>query len=125
MKRLAVMLATLLCLLAPATAFAYNPLGNACGAGGGASGSSACHTSGNDPIAGQNGVLKKVSVIVAFIAGVAAVIIIIVAGLDMVLAGGDAQRVAKARTAIIGAAIGLAIIATSESILLFVLSKLQ
>lgn len=124
MKRLLVVLATLFCLAAPATAFAYNPLDGACGSGGGASNSSACGQSGKDTISGPNGVLKKVSILIAFIAGVASVIIIIVAGLEMVLSGGDAQRVAKSRTAIIGAAVGLGIIATSESILLLILSKL-
>jgi len=104
---------------------AGNPLSCACGAGGGAaSGSSSCHTSGTDPISGPNGALKKISIILSFVAGVAAVVVILVAGLMFVTAGGDAQKIAGARKTIIGAVVGLVIIAASETLLIFVLNKL-
>lgn len=122
MKRLILALATLFCLLAPAaTAAAYNPLGQACQSN---SSSSACSGGTKDPISGPNGVLKKVTLIIATIGGVAAVIIIIVAGLQMATADGDSQRVANARKAIIFAAVGIIIIVAAASIITWVVSKL-
>jgi hypothetical protein len=126
MKRLLLVLATLLCLSLPAAASAaFNPLGDACGSGGQASSSSVCPVSGSqNPIAGPNGALKKISLIIATIAGIAAVIIIVVAGFQFVIAAGDAQKVASARSALLGAIVGLVIISAAESIILFVVSKL-
>jgi len=115
-------LVALFFLFLPATAFAYNPLTQACtGAG---NGSSACSGGTNDPVSGPNGVLKKITIIVATIAGIAAVIIIIISGLRFVMAGGDSQKIASARSAIIGALIGLVIIVLSASIITFVVSKI-
>lgn len=101
-----------------------NPLNCACSAGGGAANSSTCKADTSNPITGANGVLKKVSLVIAFIAGVAAVIIILIAGLMYVTAGGDPQKAATARSAIIGAVVGLIIVAASESIVIFVINKL-
>lgn len=123
MKRLIVIVATLLSLALPATAFAYNPFSSACGSGGGASGSVACSTNGSDPISGKNGALKKVSVVLAGVAGVAAVIVIIFGGFQYITASGDASKAASARNTIVGAVIGLVIIVAAESIILFVVSK--
>jgi hypothetical protein len=124
MKRLLLLVTTLLCLAVPATALAYNPLDNACHSGVGAGDSSACSANGKDPISGPHGALRKVSLIIATIAGVAAVIIIIIGGLQYITSGGDPQKAAGARNAIIGAAVGLVIIVAAESIIVFVVSKL-
>lgn len=126
MRRLIVFIVTLGCLLMPvATAAAYTPLGGAC-ATPGASSSTACSgasTSTSDPINGPHGIIRKVSNIIATIAGIAAVIIIIVAGFEYITAAGDAQQAATARSAIIGAAIGLVIIVVAEGLVVFVLTK--
>jgi hypothetical protein len=124
MKRLIIVITTLLSLVIPATAFAYNPFGSACGSGGGATGSTACSTNGSDPISGPNGALKKISVVLAGVAGVAAVILIIVGGFQYVTSNGDAAKAAGARNTIMGSVIGLVIIVAAESIVLFVVSKL-
>ena len=135
MKRLLLLVTTLLYLAVPATALAFNPLTNACTDSKGkpitsvdANGKkvvpSDCSTNGSDPITGPNGALKKVSLIIATIAGIAAVIIIIVGGLQYITSGGDPQKAAGARSAIIGAAVGLVIIAAAEAIITFVISKL-
>jgi hypothetical protein len=68
-------------------------------------------------------VFKKVSLVISFIAGVAAVIVILVAGVMFVTASGDAAKAANARKTIIGAVIGLVIIAVSEALVIFVVSK--
>jgi hypothetical protein len=125
MKRLIVLVATLLWLCVPSVALAYNPLDNACKTQGGAgSGSVACGANGSDPISGTNGVIEKTTILIASIAGVAAVIIVIVGGFMYVTSGGNAQRAEAARTAIIGALVGIAIIAIAASIITFVVSRI-
>lgn len=125
MKRVIAIATALLWLLMPATALAYNPLTDACGSGGGSAGSAACtDLSGKDPITGPNGILTKASLILATIAGIAAVIIIMVSGFRYITANGDANKAASARNGIIGAAVGLVIIAAAESIVILVVRKL-
>lgn len=124
MKRLVAAISLLLCLMAPATALAYNPLGGACQAG--VNTSAACSPNGNgsnstNPI---NSTLKKVTSIVALIAGIAAVIMIIVGGFRYITSAGDPQKASNARSIVLGAVIGLVIVAAAESIILFVLSKI-
>ena len=122
MKRLIVIVAALLCLLVPNVAAAYNPLDKACQNGGSAS--AACSANGSDPLTGPNGVLRRVAMILAVLAGATAVIIIIVSGFRYVTANGDAQKAASARNGIVGSLVGLVIIAASTSIVIFVVSKL-
>jgi hypothetical protein len=125
MKRFLSALAAIICLAMPLSASAaYNPLSAACSNGGQAKQSVACNTNGSNPISGPNGVLKKVTIVIAFVAGVAAVIVIIVSGMRFVFSGGDAQKAASARSALIGALVGLVIIVSAESILIFVINKL-
>jgi uncharacterized protein (DUF2345 family) len=128
MKRLLASLLTVFCLALPATAYAFNPLSDACNSGGdngGAASSTACASNGSqDPISGPNGILMKASLVIATLAGIAAVIIMIVAGIQYITSAGDANKAAGARSAIIGAAIGLAIVAAAEGIIVFVVRKL-
>jgi hypothetical protein len=125
MRRLIVLVTTLLCLLAPVSASAaFDPLANACGSAAGLKSSAACDASKNDPISGPNGILMKASLVIATLGGIAAVIIIIVAGFRFVTANGDASKVSGARSAIIGSIIGLVIIAAAESIVILVVKKL-
>jgi hypothetical protein len=124
MKRLVVIITALVTLLLPVTVYAYNPLSNACGTTGGAGGSTACTSDGSDPISGKNGILRKASLLLATLGGLVAVIIIIIGGFRYVTSGGDANKAASARSAIIGAIIGLVIIATAETIVYFIVSKL-
>lgn len=126
MKRLIVLATTLFCLFLPVSAYAssYNPLGDTCDSGGGAKTSATCSAGTADPITGPNGILRKVSLIIAVIAGIAAVIVIMVSGFLYITSGGDAQKAASARHGILGAVIGLAIIALAETLVIFVVSKL-
>jgi len=123
MKRLAAIFATLLCLLTPAAAYAagYNPVGDACTANGNKS--TAC--TAKDPIVGTQGILQKAATIVAWIAGIAAVIVIVVSGFMFVTAGGDAGKVASARNALIGALVGLVIVVMARAIIYLVLNKVK
>jgi hypothetical protein len=95
----------------------------ACSASG-ASGSSACENNGSDPIAGSNGILSKVTYIISYLAGAAAVILIIISGFMFATANGDASKVANARTSLIYAVVGMVIVIMSQSIIVFVINKL-
>ena len=110
-------------LLVAPQAFAYDFFTGAC-SGGDSSASSVCQTSSNDPITGPNGVIRKVANIVALAAGVVAVIMIIVAGMQYVTSGGDPGKTKTAKNTIIYTVIGLVVIVLTDSILGFVLSKL-
>jgi ABC-type Fe3+-siderophore transport system permease subunit len=72
--------------------------------------------------AGLNGTVKSVVNILSYFVGVAAVIMIIVAGLKFVTANGDSARVASARNTLTYALIGIAIAALAQVLINFVLS---
>lgn len=103
-----------------------NPLECACQAGGGVANQSVGCTGSttNDPISGPHGVLRKVSLLLSVLAALAAVVMIIVNSFRYIVSNGDAQKAASARSGIIGAGVGLVIIAAAETIILFVVSKL-
>lgn len=130
MKRLVAAISLVACLLAPASAVMAlpnpNPLNAACSAG--ANTSSACDPSNNgasNPLTGPSGLLKKITSIIAVVAGIAAVIVIIVGGFQYITSAGDAQKVSAAKNMILGAIIGLVIIIAAQSILLFVLGNIK
>jgi hypothetical protein len=87
--------------------------------------SAVCQDNGSptNPLIGPNGLLLKVSAIIALIAGAAAIIVILISGLSFITSGGDPAKAQKARGALIGAIVGLVVIVLAESIIGFVLSK--
>lgn len=128
-KRYIAILASILCLtaLAPAPAYAWNPFGGLdeeCS--GNASTSAVCGDRGktDDPISGRNGLIMKIVNIVAFVGGGIAVIIIILAGLRFVTAGGNSEDVAGARRTLIYAFVGLVVIALARTLVAFIIGKL-
>lgn len=82
----------------------------------GGSKSSVCETpkDNSNPVARLIGTVVN---LVALIAGAVAVLMIIVAGYQLVTSGGSAETVTKARNRIIGALIGLIIIALAWTII--------
>ena len=70
-----------------------------------------------------NRLLKVVLNILSFIAGVAAIILIIVNGLRLIASGGDASGVKTARSGLIYALVGVAIVLSAQLIIIFVLDK--
>ena len=120
------LLAALAVPLAPATALAYDPLGGVCSSGQ-AQQSSLCQGRGDssqDPLTGTKGLIRGIANILAFVTGLGAVIIVIVAGLRYITANGDANQAKKARDAIIAALIGIVIIVLADSIVGFVISRI-
>lgn len=105
---------------------ATDPFADACKAGG-ASSSAACTNpsrGGANPLTGPNGTLTKVTRLISYIAGIAAVIIIIVAGLMYVLSGGDPGKVSNAKDAVIYALVGLVIVVVAQGLIFFVLNRI-
>lgn len=130
MKRLKLLFATLavaLCLapaLSTAPAFAAtNVFKGACEAKGSGD-SSACQQNGKDPLTGANGLLVKVSRIISFLAGVAAVILILVSALMYVMSDGDAGKIHSAKSTLIYASVGLIIVGVAQGIVVLVLNVL-
>ena len=115
-------------LVSSSVSFAFDPFGDACKK---APSSPTCQQS-----KAQNGkttnpavdIIKTAANLIATIAGIAAVIVIIVSGFQFVTAGGaspgqrsgDPNRIKSARSSLTGAIIGLVIIALAWSIVTFV-----
>ena len=73
-----------------------------------------------NPLSGTDGLLYKVSRIIAAIAGVCAVFLIAISGFRYITSGGDAQKVASAKHALVGAIVGLLVIVLAQAIITFV-----
>lgn len=91
----------------------------------GASTSSICSTGTSDPISGPHGIIHKVVLVVGTVGSVSAIIIIIVGSLMFTIAGGDAGKIKTARETILYAAIGLVIIASSQTIIIFIIDRVK
>lgn len=77
-----------------------------------------------NPLTGDNGLIIKVTNIVALVAGAAAVILIVIGGIRFMTAGGDSQKITDARKTVTGALIGIAVIVLARTIIVFVVKKL-
>ncbi|MGH7241499.1 MAG: pilin [Candidatus Saccharimonadales bacterium] len=115
---------TLIALLS-APALAYNPFGDSAQCSSGGSGSAVCTDQSNtsDPVSGAHGLISNIANIVAIVAGSAAVIILVLAGISYMTAGGDANKTKSAKSMIINAIIGLVVIAIARILATFVISN--
>lgn len=77
-----------------------------------------------DPISGSDGILIKATRLIALVGGTVAVIIILISSFIMVSSGSEAPKIKGARKAIIGSIIGLVIILSTQTIVIFVVSKI-
>jgi hypothetical protein len=68
-----------------------------------------------------NGIIKVILNLLSVVAGIAAVVMIVVSGLRYTTSGGDTNRVASAKNALLYAVVGLVIVALSQIIVRFVL----
>lgn len=107
----------------PATAAAWDPFGGVdCSK---AVDSAVCaRDRTTNPIAGPDGILVKATDIIAIIAGIAAVILIIVGGIKYVVSGGDTNAVNSAKNTVLYALIGLVVIGVAKILITFVVSRL-
>ncbi len=67
--------------------------------------------------------IQSITSIFSYIAGIAAVILIILAGFQFVTSGGDSKKVQQARDTILYAVIGIVIVLIARVILIFVSNK--
>jgi hypothetical protein len=80
-------------------------------------------TSSTDPTADVNSLTTNIINILSWVVGVVAVVMIIIGGLSFILAAGDSGRIAKARTTILYAIVGLVVVAFAQIIVRYVLKK--
>ncbi|HSX16746.1 MAG TPA: hypothetical protein VLH86_01455 [Patescibacteria group bacterium] len=80
-------------------------------------------SSGSSPITGPNGILTAVINLMSLAVGIISVVVIVIAGFRMVLAGGDANAAAAARRTVIYAVTALMIALVAQAIVALVLSK--
>ncbi len=128
-------------LVSPAPAQAKdlfaNPKNGVCQRDGTATDSAVCTDNTNttatqDPFSGKDGLAIKLTNIIAFIGGAAAVIMLIVSSLRFITSGSDISTGARtdtdvedARRSIANTIIGLIVIVLARQIILFVLNKLS
>ncbi len=77
----------------------------------------------NDPFAGPGGLLSDITNVVSIVAGIAAVVMVMVGGYKYVTSTGDSSKVQEAKKTVMWSLIGLVVIVLARSIILFVLSK--
>ncbi len=120
-------------VLVPAPASAFNPFGDStCKSGTPeAQNSAACNTSNSDPIAGPDGILLKITNIVAYLGGAIALIMILVSAVRFITSGSDVSTgsrtdtdVEDARRSIVSALVGLAVIILGRAIITYVIRRL-
>ncbi len=121
---MAVVLCTLAFCGAHQTAYAFDPYQDVCNGGGGGNSAVCSGADTKDPLTGTDGLLIKVTNIIAFIGGAAAVIVLIIGGIRYISSGGDAGNVSSAKNTIVGAIIGLVVIALARTIVAFVVTKI-
>lgn len=109
-------------IFVPASAAAYDPFGGVDCTGTTAKTSAVCKTPSKD-VAGSNGILVTVANFMALIAGVAAVIILLIASIKYITAGGDPKEIESAKNTIIYALVGILIILSAKVLITYVVSK--
>ena len=75
-------------------------------------------------VGANNNTIDNILSIFFGIIGALAVLMIVISGLRYVLAGGDSQRAAQAKSGIVYALVGLAIAISAQAIVYFVVSRL-
>ena len=99
-------------------------VGSACQQVGQAGSSSAfCQDTSTAPISGADSVGNKVVNLIAAVAGFAAVVVIIISGIQFITSSGDPQKVNKAKNSILYASIGLVIVALARIIIFFIVGS--
>lgn len=81
--------------------------------------------SGKNPIYGSDGIVTTVVDILTIVIGVAAVIVIIIAGIQYMLSTGDPTKVNNSKNAILYAVVGLIIAASAQIIVRFIITRLN
>jgi hypothetical protein len=78
---------------------------------------------GDDALVGPDGILTKGISILSIVVGIAAVVSIIISALRLIMSGGDPNTISGSRRGILFAVIGLAIAASAQLFVRFILSR--
>ena len=81
-------------------------------------------TSTNNSLYGPNGVVRKIVNILSMVIGFAAVVMIIVGGMQYMLSNGDANKISSAKYTIIYALVGIAVAVLAQALVVFVIGRL-
>lgn len=122
-KRILLMAVVILGVAIPAPAFAADPFDKVdCTS---APDTTVCQTKGQteDPLTGPNGIITVATNIIASIAGIVAVIFLVLGGLKYVTSNGAPDQISRAKESIIYALVGLVLIVLARAIIGFVLTK--
>lgn len=79
---------------------------------------------GQNDIYGPNGLISDAINIISVIAGIAAIIVIMIGGFRFVVSGGDSNSVSGARSMILYSLVGLVIIGAAQLIMRFIIGSL-
>lgn len=109
-------------MASPASA-AFSLFGDACESNSSATVCQDARNSGN-PLWGSGSVVELIVNILSLIIGVAAVIVIIIAGIQYMLSTGDPTKVNNAKNAILYALVGLVVAVLARFLVNFVVSRL-
>jgi type IV secretory pathway VirB2 component (pilin) len=129
MKRLSVLISTLLIAVAsvtilaapqPALALFQNSRDAACGGVALQDTPATCDASSADTV---NNMIRTALEVLSFAAGIAAVIMIIIAGIKFITSQGESANISSARNTVLYAVVGLVVVMLSQFIVRFVLNK--
>lgn len=130
MKKIAALLVVFVGLTSFAimpAASAYDPIGDVCTDNTAVKPIALCtgqKDATTNPLTGPNGAFRIAANVVAILAGIVAVISIILAGFRYITSGGDPSKVKGAKDALVAAVIGVTVVALAQSIIIFILSRL-
>ncbi len=82
-----------------------------------------CQPTATDPLTTSNGVLHRITTLLAVVAGAVAVVVVAAAGIGYISSQGDPEKIKKAKNAILYAIAGLVIIVLGQAIINFVIGK--
>lgn len=112
---------------AAATSYAQDPLSSACSklpAEEQKKNSACSHDPEKNPLFGPEGLLNKVALGIAVVAGFIAVIFMIIGGYKMILSNSDKQAFTNGRNTLIYAAVGLVIITIAQTLVSFIITRI-
>lgn len=81
-------------------------------------------TQENNRLYGPSGIVSTVITIMSIVVGFAAIIVIIIAGIQYMLSTGDPTKVNNSKNAILYALVGLAIAVIAQTVVIFIINKL-
>ena len=86
--------------------------------------SSSNQTQNDNRIYGPNGIVATVVNLLSIVIGFAAIVVIIVSGIQYMLSTGDPTKVNNAKNAILYALVGLAVAVVARSVVVFIINKI-